>query len=176
VDVLPIVPYAAGTETAREIAQEIADHAAVTLHVPAYFYDEENPLPQLRRMLRSSKAPTHPTAGVLCIGVRSPLIAFNVNVRTDMATAREIVRDVRTLPGVRALALALPSRRLVQISMNLTEPERTGPKAAYERVVALGVDVVDAEVVGLVPQSCRAELDEIPLREPARSVEEALRR
>jgi glutamate formiminotransferase len=175
VDVLPIVPFEASVEIARGIAQRLAAHAD-ELHVPTYFYDDENPLPQLRRILRSSNPPAHPTAGVLCIGVRSPLIAFNVNARTDMATAREIVRDLRKLPGVRALAFELPSRPLLQISMNLMDPAQTGPKAAYQRIVALGVDVVDAETVGLVPQSSLAELDGLPLREPARSVEEALGR
>src|SRR2546426_497171 len=56
----------------------------------------------------------HPSAGGVLVGVRRPLIAFNVNLRTtDVEVAQEIARLVREseggYPGVRALGLRLPS-------------------------------------------------------------------
>ena len=68
----------------------------------------------------------HPTAGGVLVGVRSPLVAFNVNLRRDdVEAAREIASLVRErdggFPGVRALGLDLPSAGLVQVSMNVTD-------------------------------------------------------
>ena len=55
----------------------------------------------------------HETAGGVIVGARRPLIAFNVNLRGDVAVARAIAAVVREkgggFPGVRALGLDLPS-------------------------------------------------------------------
>jgi glutamate formiminotransferase len=162
------VPYDASVQDANALAQRIASAAPV----PVYNYTDD--LPELRRRLRSPHE-AHPTAGVLCIGVRGPLIAFNVNLRSTIADARAIVTELRRLPGVRALAFELPARALVQVSMNLTEPSITGPRAAFDRVAELATDIADAEIVGLIPAANKTELEGLPLRAPARSVEEALR-
>jgi glutamate formiminotransferase len=173
VDILPIVPYEESRAIAERVAHDIGSRADATL--PVHFYDDSRPLPELRRELRAPHQ-QHPTAGVLCIGVRPPLIAFNVNVRTQLDAAKQIARGLRSMPGIRALAFELPSRGLVQISMNLIAPDQTGPKTAYERVAASGVRIVDAEVVGLVPQTVAHELSDVPLRVPFRTIEEALNR
>ena len=170
VDVLPIVAYDATGADAEGVADRIAAHVPM----PVYRYTDN--LPALRRRLRRPHL-THPTAGVICIGIRPPLIAFNVNLRSDLELAKRIVRLLRELDGVRALAFELPSRGLVQVSMNLTKPGVAGPRAAYDRITALAEGrVVDAEIVGLVPESVSAELESIPLRRPARTIEDALRR
>ncbi len=49
---------------------------------------------------------------------------------------------------MRALGLAVGDR--VQVSMNLVAPDRLGPAEAWD-LVALCVDIVAAELVGLVP-------------------------
>jgi glutamate formiminotransferase len=89
-----------------------------------------------------------------------------------------MAREVRRLPHVRALAFGSASRQLVQVSMNLVDPATTGPRAAFDRVAELakaaGCEIADAEVVGLVPRYALDELEGLPLREPARSVEDAL--
>ena len=65
------------------------------------------------------------------------------------------------LPGVKAMALALPDRGMVQVSMNLTDIDRTSIATVFEAVsreAALdGVDVVESEVVGLVPARALVE-------------------
>ena len=168
VDVLPVVPYGA-TEAD---AEDVADRIAMNVPMPVYRYTDD--LPALRRRLRRPHH-AHPTAGVICIGVRPPLIAFNVNLRADLTVAKRIVPLLRKLDGVRALAFELPSRGLVQVSMNLTNPDVAGPKAVYDRIAGES-PVVDAEIVGLVPGSIIPQLESIPLRGPARTIEDALRR
>jgi len=173
VDVLPIVPHRGGGDDAFAAAAGLAAHAQAR-GLPVHRYGFSGPpLPELRRMLRTQTHDTHPSAGVICIGVRDALIAFNVNLRTDMATARALARDVRTLPGVRALAFELPSRELVQVSMNLTDPATAGPRAAYEHIAVRAADaIVDAEIVGLVPYEL--DLTAIPLRAHPRTIEAVL--
>lgn len=183
VDVFPLVPYACREAVAEAAAARLSD-AAVALGLPVYLYDgaspEGLPLPDLRRRLRSGRPPCpdagpsrpHPTAGVVCIGIRGPLVAFNVYVRGAPVTLRSLARAMRRLPAVRALAF--PD----QISMNLIDPQRTGPRRAFEAcaelAAAAGLPVESCEVVGLVPAAQLPELEGLPLRAPVRSIEDAL--
>lgn len=114
----------------------------------------------------------HPTAGAVAIGARGFLVAFNVVLRSDdLEAARAVARAVREsgggLPGVKALGVRLASRGRVQVSMNLTDPTRTTPFAAVRAVereaAALGVEIEECELVGLMPEAAAA-----------RSLEEAL--
>jgi glutamate formiminotransferase len=101
-----------------------------------------------------------PAAGAVLVGARRPLIAFNVNLRSnDVEVARAIASVVREtgggFPGVRALGLDLPSAGLVQVSMNV-EDWRASPLAAIvariaQEATARGVDVAGSELVGLMP-------------------------
>lgn len=174
VDVLPFVPYTAGIDAAVESAWE-ASAAISSLGVPSHLYGVVGPeLPALRRRLRTGHE-AHPTAGVVCVGARGPLVAFNVNLDASMTEAAALARDVRA-QAVRALALELPSRGLVQVSMNLTEPASIGPRETFGRVVRSGLHIVDAEIVGLVPDAVIDRLDGLPLRDQPRSVAQALGR
>ena len=103
----------------------------------------------------------HPTAGAIAVGARFFLIAYNVNLKTtDVAVAKGIAKKVRErdggLPRVKALGFTLSDRGLSQVSMNLTDFRVTSILRAYEAVErearALGVEVVESEVVGLVPR------------------------
>jgi glutamate formiminotransferase len=94
------------------------------------------------------------------VGVRKPLVAFNVNLLSrDLGLAKDIARLVRErdggLPGVRALGLELPRAGLVQVSMNLEDWEATAPHEVVERIqaeaAARGVEVAGSELVGLMP-------------------------
>jgi glutamate formiminotransferase len=107
----------------------------------------------------------HESAGAIAVGARPFLIAFNVNLRTDeVAVARRIARVVRErdggLPFVKALGFELQSRGMVQVSMNLIDYEQTNIARAFAAVQReasrLGVKIVGAEIVGLLP---RAALD-----------------
>ena len=102
----------------------------------------------------------HPSAGVVLVGVRSPLIALNVWLPDGTLTeARAIAARVREsgggLPGVRALGLYLPEARMAQVSMNI-EDRRAAPPASVIRAVRteaerLGIEAGEVELVGLIP-------------------------
>jgi glutamate formiminotransferase len=100
----------------------------------------------------------HASAGVVLLGVRAPLVAFNVDLESDDVTAaREIAAAVRErdggLPGVQALGLH--ARGGAQVSTNLIDTDAT-PLAAVvaeiERLAAeRGIGLRGGELVGLMP-------------------------
>lgn len=110
-------------------------------------------------------AQIHESAGAIAVGARPFLIAFNVVLNSDdVSAARQIARTIRAknggLPFVKALGFRLHTRNLVQVSMNLVNYEVTGMTAVYDAIAReaelLGVEILNAEIVGLVP---RAALD-----------------
>lgn len=187
-DVLPFVPVRGVTmDQCIALAHEAGRRIWDELSIPVYFYERaalradrvrlENVrgkgFEQLRQeiAINPDRAPDtgaphlHETAGAIAVGARPFLIAFNVNLRTnDLSIARRIARAVRErdggLPFVKALGFELPSRGLVQVSMNLTDYEQTTVGRAFEAVRQganrLGVEIAGAEIVGLLP---RAALD-----------------
>jgi len=137
-----------------------------------------------RRELQPDFGPDalHPTAGATLVAARAPLIAFNIELAppATLADARRIAADIREggrsgLPGVRALAFALPARGgVAQVSFNV-EDHRAVPLARLLHAVERRAPVAEAELVGLAP---RAAFDGWPDRVPVRnraSVEDALR-
>lgn len=197
-DVLPFVPY---EEQAAGALRAAADAAGLlgSLGLPVYLYGAAHPLhrtlPEIRKSLAGLRVGTrldpppdagppipHPTAGAACVGVRGPLVAFNVNLEGTIAQARAIASTIRGAdggpPSLRALGFALPSRGLVQVSMNLTDPDAFGPRAAFDLVAdharALRARVVDTEVAGLVPASVLDQCTGLPMRGRVRSIEEAM--
>ncbi len=72
------------------------------------------------------------------------------------------------LPHVKAMAVALPARGLVQVSMNLTHVEATPIAVVFDAVTREaarhGVAVAESEVVGLVPAAALAEVAARALR------------
>lgn len=148
--------------------------------LPIYLYEKsekgrhEADLPTLRKggfgglagkALSPDFGPTyaHPQLGVTVLGVRDPLIAMNVDLRTvDISLARGIAKSIRYLRsegdvrflGVRALGLPLASRDLTQVSMNLTLPDLTGVDPIVEWVAEQagkrGVQIDGVELIGVI--------------------------
>jgi formiminotetrahydrofolate cyclodeaminase len=115
----------------------------------------------------------HPTAGAVAVGARKFLIAYNVNLATrDLAIAKSIARQIRAssggFPNVKALGIALPSRGQVQVSMNLTDYQRTPVHVVYEAIrvsaAAEGVEIAGSEIIGLVPREALEKAAEFALR------------
>ena len=179
-DVVPLVPLRPEDEpAAREAALALAEQVGDDLGLPVFFYgrltdDRREPAffrrggsEELQRRIDSGElvpdrgpATLHPTAGGVLIGVRRPLIAFNVNLRgATMEAAREIAALVRErdggFPGVRALGLDLPNAGLVQVSMNVTDWEAAALHTIVATIVAeaetRGAEVAGSELVGLMP-------------------------
>ena len=184
-DVVPLVPLWPEHEPAAvEAALRLSDRLG-ELELPVFFYgrlteDRREPAffrrggtEELQRRVDSGElAPErgprrlHPTAGAVLVGVRRPLIAFNVNLRAEgVEVAREIARLVRErdggFPGVRALGLDLRSAGLVQVSMNVTDWEAAALHEVVERIDAearaRGAEVVGSELVGLMPAGAAVE-------------------
>ena len=184
VDVLPFVAYETDERALRRRVAELRWRIDQGPGVPTFTYgrasDESRTLPELRRLLRSDPPVVHPTAGVICIGIRDVLIAFNVNCLGPLSAARAAATDLRAVRGIRTLGLELASRDEVQLSMNLIDLGTTGPARAFEAAVAAarrhGLSVIDAEVAGLVPESTREQFKRLPLRWPVRTIEETLNR
>lgn len=190
-DVLPIVPMRVDDEEcAHEAARELADRIAL-LDVPVFFYgrlSKHGHGPAYFRRggsdglahrlgageLTPDRGPgrLHPTAGGVLIGVRDPLIAFNVFLRSgDLRIAKTIASRLREssggLPGVRALGLELPATRRVQVSMSIEDWRVTPPHRVVEAVMsearACGVEVDHSELVGLMPVGAVTAAAEGPL-------------
>lgn len=179
-DVVPLVPLEPDAEeAARTAALALADRVAEELELPVFFYgrlteDGREPAyfrrggpAELQRRIDGGEITPdrgpdrlHPTAGGVVLGVRRPLIAFNVNLRSsDVEIAREIATIVRErdggFPGVRALGLDLPTAGVVQVSMNVTDWEAAALHEIVARIVAEAqvrdVEVAGSELVGLMP-------------------------
>jgi glutamate formiminotransferase len=179
-DVVPLVPVEPEDELrAREAALMLAERIGTELVLPVFLYgrltaDGREPaffrrggLAELQRRIDAGELEPdfgprrlHPTAGGVLVGVRRPLIAFNVNLRApDVEVAREIARLVRErdggFPGVRALGLDLPKAGFVQVSMNVTDWQAAALHEIVARIAveaaARGAEVAGSELVGLMP-------------------------
>ena len=204
-DVCPIVPFQEPITEAVSAAHTIGAEIATRAGLPVYFYGaaalrhETSELPSLRRGglrtlidranegLKPDAGPgaIEPHRGVVCVGARTTLIAFNVWLECDEGTARRIAGRVRTAnggpPGVRAIGLAMPGSHSGQVSMNLIDPDQTGIDAAFEEVATAADEeragVAGTEIVGLVPDRYLPAPDEPAsslLMKPVRSLESAL--
>ncbi len=94
----------------------------------------------------------------MLLGVRKPLVAFNLELRGTLGVARDVAAAVREssggLPGVQALGLRLGSGR-IQVSTNVIDLDATPPHAMVERIAAeaaaRGAEAGTGELVGLLP-------------------------
>ena len=202
-DVCPFVPHEIDVTVAVEAAKETARRIGAA-GIPVFLYgaasDDRRPLPEIRggglpgliERLGTGWEPDEgpsevdPRKGVVCVGARDVLIAFNVWIDGDLEIARQVATHIRAgvggLPGVRALGLAVSAHGGSQISMNLVEPETTGIELAFQRVEQqagkLGCVPVATEIVGLVPERFLPSPDAKVARlliEPGHSLEAALR-
>ena len=184
VDVVPFVPIEGVTmDACVQLAKETATAVADRFKVPVYLYEEAsmNParknLEDIRRgefeglaakMASEGWAPDfgpaapHTTAGASVIGARMPLIAYNINLATDrLDVAKKIAAAVRYSSGgfrfVKAMGIALEDRGIVQVSMNLTNYEKTPIHRVFDAVkteaARYGVTILESEIIGLVPSA-----------------------
>ncbi|MBO4548699.1 MAG: glutamate formimidoyltransferase [Abditibacteriota bacterium] len=194
-DVVPVVPlFDTSMDSAVELSYNIGE-AISALGIPVYFYEESARskgyrfLEEIRRggyeWLREhtdERPPDlgdrlHPTAGACAVGARGPLIAFNVNLETgDKTVAEVIAREIRALrkkkdrrmEGVKALGLYLRSAGVVQVSTNITRPDKTGVFPVYDyirqRAEELGSGVKNSELIGVVSEDISAAIVRDALR------------
>jgi glutamate formiminotransferase len=182
-DVVPIVPIRPEQMSrAKSAALAFARRVGDELGLPVFLYGELAPgrgpaffrsggLSALgERVATGELAPdfgareVDERAGVVLVGARRPLVAFNVNLRGEIEAARAIAATVRErdggFPGVRALGLDLPRAGVVQVSMSIEDWEAAALHrivATIEREAALrGAEVLGSELVGLMPGGAAA--------------------
>jgi glutamate formiminotransferase / 5-formyltetrahydrofolate cyclo-ligase len=111
----------------------------------------------------------HPTAGAVLATARPPLVAFNLDLRSDdVDLARRIAARLREsnggLPGVRAMGLYLSERGRAQVSTNVHDC-RTTPLRLVVEAVRRHAEIAEAELVGLAPEAAFERFpDDLPLR------------
>ena len=175
-DVVPVVPLGPADSgraeaVARAVARRLGDELGATVFLygaladgrrPA-FYRRGGPGELQRRIDAGELIPAYgpalldAAAGAVLVGVRAPLLAFNVELLGPLEVAEEVAAAVREssggLPGVQALGLQL--RGAVQVSTNVVDLGATAPHVLVERIVreaeARGTAVGRGELVGLVP-------------------------
>ena len=178
-DVLPFVPLEDATlDGAARLARRAGERLG-SLGLPVYLYEEAASAPHRRNLAdvrrggyeglvsrfndplwRPDFGPTEPDpkSGAVAVGARPFLVAFNAFLDTrDVEVARAVARRIRArdggLPGVKALGLSVGGR--AQVSMNLTDLQRTSVPTALDAVRAVaaehGASVESTELVGLAP-------------------------
>ncbi len=188
VDVVPFIPARnVTTEEAVQVAKEFGKYLG-SLGVPVYYYEEAATSPGRKSLVDirrgqyegleekmkdenwiPDEGPStfNPKSGATVTGSRFPLVAFNVNLNTeDINIAKKVVKAVRGAKGgytaVRAIALEIPEKKQVQISMNLVNYEMTPIHRVYETIKSelsrYNVTVADTELVGPVPLEALEEV------------------
>ena len=181
-DVVPLVPIMGTTmKECVGYSKELGRRIGEELKIPVYLYERSATKPERENLANIRKgefegffekikdpewqpdfgpSEVHPTAGVIAVGAREFLIAFNVNLGTDnIDVANKIARAVRHISGgfryVKAIGVELKDRGIVQVSMNLTNYKRSPMFRVFEVIKReaerYGVPVVGSEIVGLVP-------------------------
>lgn len=196
-DVYPLIPLGDSSfDECIRIAHQLANRVGTELAIPVYCYgmaafsSDRRLLADIRRAqyeglqekLQSEVGkPDYGPAifvaktGAAVIGVRSFLIAYNINLKTeDINIARQIARKIRTsgymdetgnrvpgkLSGIQAMGVSLsrPNRgRFTQVSTNVLDFFHSDSlHDVYEAVkTEAGTELVTgSEIVGLVPLVC----------------------
>ncbi len=166
---------AAARSLGRRVAQE--------LDIPVFLYGEATECGEPRRPVSVRRGGVEALAGRLAagrirpdfgpveldrrrgatlVGARGPMVAFNVTLSVSGSEpAQTIARAIRErdggMPGVQALGLAFSRRRGAQVSVNLFEAAGTTLYSVLTRIqeeaLAVGVEVRESEIVGLVPEA-----------------------
>ncbi len=181
-DVVPVVPLerddlARAVAVARTVGGRVGEELGLPVFLygalaggrrPA-FYRRGGPETLQARVVAGELQPAYgprrldAAAGAVLVGVRAPLLAFNLEVGGPLEVVAALAAAVREssggLRGVQALALELGSG--IQLSTNVIDLDATPPHALVGRVLeeaaARGLDVGAGELVGLIPAASVAQ-------------------
>jgi len=194
-DVVPFIPVKNVTmEECVQIAREVGERVGKELNIPVYLYEEAATTPERKNLenirrgeyenfFEKIKQPEwkpdfgpqemNPKSGATVIGARNFLIAYNVNLATDnIEIANKIAKAIRFSSGgyryVKAIGVNLKERGIVQVSMNLTDFNKTPIYRVFETIKAeaerYGVNVIGSEIIGLVPAKALFDVADYYLR------------
>lgn len=195
-DVCPFIPLSDMTiEEAVELANRLGKKVGDELQIPVYLYEDAATTPKRKNLAKvrtgeyegiRDTIETDPArkpdygpakmnlkAGSTAIGVRFPLVAFNVYLDTNKKWVADKIADaIRSLRGgyrfVKALGFEIKERNQVQISMNLVNYTKTPIFRVFETIKSeaarYGVNVTSSEIVGLVPNDAILDVADFYLR------------
>ncbi|MBQ9535761.1 MAG: glutamate formimidoyltransferase [Clostridia bacterium] len=187
VDVIPFIPIKE-METAEcvELSKRVAERVWSEAKLPVFLYEDSASAPHRQNLASIRKGQfegmaekvkedkwhpdygegINPSGGVVAVGARMPLVAFNINLSTsDVEIASKIGKIIRRSSGgfdcVKALGVMLEERNVAQVSINMTNFHKTPLYRVLELVKAeaarWGVHVIGTEIIGLTPM--RALID-----------------
>jgi len=195
-DVCPFIPISdISIEDTIELANKLGKRVGEELNIPVYLYEDaatssgRKNLATIRKgeyegirdsieTDKSRKPDYGPSkmnlkSGSTAIGVRFPLVAFNVYLDTNKKWIADNIADaIRSIKGgyryVKALGFEIKERNQVQISMNLVNYTKTPIFRVFETIKSeanrYGVNVTSSEVVGLVPNDALVDVSDFYLR------------
>lgn len=205
VDVVPFIPIrGSSVEGCVALSREVGGEIAERFGIPVYLYEDSaseegrRNLAEVRKgqyegFAEKMKDPLwkpdfgpnqpHPSAGVVAMGARAFLIAYNINLGTaELAIAERVAKAIRNQSGgfryVKAMGVALADRGIVQVSINMTNFRRTPLHRVFECVrseaARHGVSIVGSEIIGLTPAEALYMAAEHYLRLEGFSAEQVL--
>lgn len=188
VDVIPFVPIKNTTqEEAIELSKEVGRIIGEEIGIPVFLYEDSATTPERKNLAKIRKgqfegmkdkihepewhpdfgpADIHPTAGVVAVGARMFLVAYNVNLDDpDVEHATAIAKRVRHIGGglhfCKGMGVDLTERHQSQVSMNLTNYKKTAIYRAHEMVrmeaERYGAKIVGSEIIGMIPEEALRE-------------------
>lgn len=195
VDVMPFIPIkGATTQDCVELSKKVGERIAKEAGIPVFLYESSASAPHRQNLAAIRKGQfegmkekvmqeewepdfggrtVHPTAGVVAVGARPPLIAFNINLSTkDITVANNIAKIIRRSSGgleaVKSIGVMLEERNIAQVSINMTDYTKTPLYRVVELVKAearrYGVNVVGTEIIGLCPMQAMIDSAEYYLQ------------
>ena len=194
-DVIPFVPIKGITDKeCIEYAKKLGARIGNELKIPVYLYEKAATKPERQNLANirhgeyegikqeiGKKPERDPDfgpkklgpAGAVAVGVRAPLIAFNVNLASnDLSLAKAIAKKIRFKDGgfkcVKALGFELKDRGIVQVSMNLTDFKETNVQVVFNAIKKeakkCGVEILESEIIGLIPEESLIEASKYYLK------------
>jgi glutamate formiminotransferase/formiminotetrahydrofolate cyclodeaminase len=205
-DVCPFIPLGDMTvEDAVELAHKLGKRVGEDLQVPVFLYEDAATTPKRKNLANVRKgqyeglieaiekdpsrkpdygpAKMNLKAGATAVGVRFPLVAFNVYLGSNnLEVAQKIADAVRSIKGgyrfVKAMGLEIKERNQAQISMNLINYTKTPIFRVFETIKSeaarYGINVTSSEIVGLVPNQAIIDVADFYMRFEGFSKEQVL--
>lgn len=195
IDVIPFVPIKEmSVAECVELSKKVGERIYNELSIPVFLYEESATAPHRKNLAAIRKGQfegmaekvkqdkwhpdygndeIHPTAGVVAVGARAPLVAFNINLGTsDITVADKIAKIIRESSGglkyVKALGVMLEDRNTAQVSINMCNYEKTPLYRVFELVRAeaarYGVNIIGSEIIGLTPMGALIDTAEYYLK------------
>jgi len=175
-DVCPIVPLDPASEGEAHRTVAILAESYSQLGIGGWFYAQSAAQPGFNLLANvrkgeyegvSARANTFDFGyyqarfGAMALGVRSFLLAYNINVTgLELEQVKMVAKNVREsspggLPGLQAIGWNTPKFGCMQVSCNIVDLNHCTPKQLFERVSAevalLGGQLMGSELIGLAP-------------------------